>query len=85
MDKIFSTRIDEAIIQRISNLARHMKTSKKQVIEQAIHLLSERIDKDKNTDIFMQTFGIWKRKESANQIVKKVRTKFDKSMRRHNA
>lgn len=83
MDKIFSTRIDESIIQRISYLARRLNTSKKQVIERAILSFAKNLDNDTGTDIFKQTFGSWKRRESAEQTVKKSRKAFNESMRRN--
>lgn len=83
MDKILSTRLDEAIIQRISNLAKQLNTSKKHVIEKSILLFASKIESEKNTDIMKQTFGSWDRKESAEQIVQKVREQFKASMRRH--
>ena len=83
MDKILSTRLDEAIVQRISNLARQLNTSKKQVIEKAILLFALKIEDEKNIDILKQTFGAWNRQKSAEQIVKKVRDKFNSSMRRY--
>ena len=36
MDKIFSTRIDEAVIKRIGLLSQKLNISKKALIEQAI-------------------------------------------------
>ena len=83
MDKILSTRLDEAIVQRISNLAKQLNTSKKQVIEKSILLFAAKVEDEKNTDIFKQTFGSWDRKESAEQIVQEVKEQFKASMQRH--
>jgi len=83
MDKILSTRLDESIVHRISNLARQLNTSKKQIIEKAILLFASKIENEHNTDVFKQTFGSWSRKESADQLVKKARDIFNNSMRRY--
>jgi hypothetical protein len=84
MDKIFSTRIDETVIDRIANLAKYLSTSKKQVIERAIFLLAKKVEDEKNTNIFKQTSGIWKREEPVYQTVEKARKEFNDSMQRHN-
>jgi len=83
MDKIFSARLDESIVHRISNLARQLNTSKKQIIEKAITLFASKIENEHNTDVFKQTFGSWHREESADQLVKQARDIFNDSMRRH--
>jgi predicted transcriptional regulator len=83
MDKILSTRLDESVVHRITHLARELKTSKKQVIESAIRLFAAKVEGDLKTDIFLQTFASWERKESAEQIITKGREKFNRSMRRH--
>jgi len=83
MDKILSARVDESIIRRIGSLARLMNTTKKKIIEDAITLYASRIEKEKKQDVFDQTFGSWKRKEPAQEIVQKVRDAFQHTMLRH--
>lgn len=82
MDKIISARVDESVVQRINNLAKQLNTSKKQVIEGAITLYAEKIEKEMEKDILDQTFGAWQRNESAKETVKKVRKSFRDSMER---
>jgi hypothetical protein len=83
MDKVFSGRIDDRIQEQISNLAHQLNTSKKAVIEKAILLFSKKVEKENKVDIFDQTCGIWKRRESPGQTVKKIRQAFRKSMHRY--
>ncbi len=83
MDKILSTRISESIIHRISNLAKQLKTSKKQIIENSILLYASKVENEQDTDIFRQSSGSWDREEPAERIFKKGRNKFNESMRRH--
>ena len=45
MDKILSARVDESVIQRIGSLARQLNTTKKKIIEGAITLYAEKIEK----------------------------------------
>lgn len=83
MDKIFSTRIDESVVQRITNLSQILGISKKAVVEDAILQYSEKVKKTNNLDVFDQTFGAWKRDESPEETVEKSRETFRRSMQRH--
>ncbi|NOY59370.1 MAG: hypothetical protein GXO75_10660 [Calditrichaeota bacterium] len=83
MDKILSARVDESVVQRIGNLARQLKTTKKQIIEGAITLYAEKIEKETKQDILDQTFGAWQRNESIKETVQKARKSFRDSMLRH--
>ncbi len=83
MDKILSSRIDEAIIKKIGLLAQKLNTSKKSVIENAIREYSQKVEEDHKIDILEQTSGAWQRSESPAKTVKQVRDVFRKSMERH--
>lgn len=83
MDKILSARVDEAVIQRIGALARQLGTTKKTVIESAVRSFAEKIEKEGDTDVLEQTFGVWDRKESPQTTVKEARKAFRASMRRY--
>ena len=83
MDKIFSTRINEVILHKIQLLAQALHTSKKNIVESAIKTYAQKIEKEKNVDVFRATCGAWKRHESAGKLVEKVRKTFRQSMMRH--
>lgn len=83
MDKIFSTRVDEAIIQRIGLLAKRLNTSKKAIIEQAITAYSEKMEEEHNIDVLEQTFGAWKREETLEETIDQTKTVFRESIQRH--
>ena len=83
MDKIFSARVDEAVIKQIGNLARQLNTTKKQIIEGAVTMYARRIENEIKQDVFDQTFGAWQREESATETVKKSRKAFQDSMLRY--
>ena len=55
MDKVLSARVDESVLQRIGSLARQLKTTKKQIIEGAITLYAEKIEKETKKDILDQS------------------------------
>ena len=83
MDKIFSARVQESVIQRIGALARRLHTSKKRIIENAVQSYADQIDRKDQFDVLEQTCGAWRRKESAATIVEEARKTFRKSMERH--
>ena len=82
MDKILSARVDESIVRRIGSLAKHMRTTKKAVIEAAVRQYAEHV-KSGEADVFDVTLGAWSRKETPGQTVAKVRKAFLRSVGRH--
>ncbi len=83
MDKIMSTRIDEAVIRHIGMLAKRLGTSKKAVLENAIRYYAEKIEEEQGFDILTHTFGSWRRDESAAETVQSVKDKMRKSQERY--
>jgi len=83
MDRIFSARINDAIYKQINDLSSKMHTSKKSVIEKAIGLLGQRYEQEKETNVFDETCGIWKRNEAPKETVAQVRAVFRESVKRH--
>ena len=83
MDKILSARVDEMILNKISFLAQKLHVSKKKVIEGAVQMYAQRIESAGDMDVFAQTSGAWKRKESMEQTVTHAKNAFKKSMQRH--
>ena len=83
MDRILSARVDETVVAAIGSLARRLHTSKKRIIEQAVETYVARVDKDQTLDVFAQTCGAWRRKESPDKIVNASRRAFRDSMERH--
>ena len=83
MDKILSARVDESALKRIGSLAKQLKTTKKRIIEQAVTLYAEKVEKDTQEDILDLTFGAWQRKEPAEETVHQSRKAFQDAMLRH--
>ena len=83
MDRIFSARIDDAVYRKIHDLSMKMRTSKKAIIEKAVSLLGQRFEEDRELDVFHETCGIWKRKESPAETVSRIKNRFRDSMKRH--
>ncbi len=82
MDKVISARLDESAVDRVGELARRLRTSKKSILERAIAMYADHVDQGKKTDVFEQTCGAWSRKEPPEQLVKAARKAFHNSMRR---
>ncbi|MBL7178952.1 MAG: ribbon-helix-helix protein, CopG family [Desulfobacterales bacterium] len=83
MDKIMSTRIDEAVVRRIDLLAKKLGTSKKAVIENAIRHYAQKVDLEHKFDIFAHTLGCWQRDEPAAKTVERIKTAMRRSQERY--
>lgn len=83
MDKIMSTRMDEAVIRHIGMLAKRLGTSKKAVLENAVRYYAEKIEAEQGFDALTHTFGSWKRDESAAATVSAVKDTMRKSQERY--
>lgn len=82
MDKIFSARIDEHIVYLIGRLSKKLHVSKKAIIEDAIKKYASSVEQDSSYNVFAVTSGAWKRKESPDATVKKIRKHFEDTMKR---
>ena len=81
MDKVFSTRIDEATVQTLDSLAIALRRSKKRIVEDAIRLYSESVEQ--KPDPLDQSFGAWRRPEPPDESHRRMRAAFENSMHRH--
>ena len=83
MDKIMSTRIDEAVIRHIGMLAERLGTSKKAVLENAVRYYAEKIEAEQGFDVLTHTFGGWARDKSATETVSAIKDTMRKSQERY--
>jgi predicted DNA-binding protein len=83
VDKIMSTRMDEAVIQRIGMLAKKLGTSKKAVLENAIRHYAEKMEAEFKMDILEHTCGSWYRDESAADTVHSIKDAMRESQERY--
>ena len=83
MDKIMSTRIDEAVIQHINALAKRLGTSKKAVLENAIRCYLEKIEAEQGFDILEYTCGRWQRDESPAEMIEIIKESVRRSQERY--
>jgi predicted DNA-binding protein len=83
MDKIFSTRIDEAVYNRIGLLAEKLNVSKKTIIERAIMKYTDDVDMMDAIDPLTKTLGSWTREERPEETIQNAKNAFRQSMTRH--
>ncbi|MDE0445628.1 MAG: hypothetical protein OXH96_03070 [Spirochaetaceae bacterium] len=78
MDKVLSTRIDEEIAQTLDGLAITQRVSKKRIVEDAIRLYSETVER--KPDPLEQSFGAWRRTEAPDELHRRMRAAFEGDM-----
>jgi len=83
MEKILSVRVDEKVLNKISILAQKLHVSKKKVIEGAVQLYAQKMEAAGDMNVFVQTSGAWKRKETIDQTVAHAKSTFRKSWDRY--
>jgi hypothetical protein len=83
MDKVFSTRLDENLINQINIFVKEKSISKKSLVETAIKNYFKHAGSNMNYDILDRSFGAWQRNESAYNTWTGVRETFNKGFRRH--
>ena len=83
MQKILSTRLDEAAVDDVGRVSRQLGISKKQFLEEAIRLRAEQAEREGEKDVWSETLGVWKRRESPADTVRAARKEFQDSFERH--
>jgi hypothetical protein len=83
VDKIFSARVDVKSLDELDMLTRRLKTSKKAVLEGAIHAYAEKILADTAVDVFTETAGAWQRDETPQESVHQAKKPFQDAIARH--
>lgn len=82
MAAIFSTRMDEALIQRLDRAARRHGMTKKKLVEKALRAYLDELGPQDQDDVLSECFGAWKRKESPAATTRRVRKKMVESTKR---
>ena len=80
MDVVFSTRMDEEVLETLDRLAATQRKSRKQIVETAILLYGKAVEQ--RPDAFDVAFGAWRRAESPEALHRRIRAAFEDSMRR---
>jgi hypothetical protein len=83
MQKIFSTRIDEALLNEMDRVTRRAGITKKQFLEDAIRARARELSAAPAPDVWEETRGAWKRRERPATTVRTARSAFQRSIERH--
>ncbi len=82
MDKIFSTRLDEAVLDELNRVTRRLGVTKRRFLEEAIRLRADQSGTTGDADVWAETLGAWRRRESAPAIIARARREFRRSFQR---
>jgi hypothetical protein len=83
MDRVFSARLDEAMVDELNRMTKRLGISKKQFLEEAIRLRLSRPSRGGARDLWAETCGAWRRSESPATTVRRTRRAFETSARRY--
>jgi hypothetical protein len=83
MDKVFSTRLDEAVLDELNRVTRRLGVTKRRFLEEAIRLRAQQSAGTGDTDVWSETLGAWRRRERASTTIQRARRRFRQSFRRH--
>ena len=84
MQKIFSARLDEAALDEMDRVTRKLRMSKRQFLEEAIHLRARGLSAEHGDDVWSETLGAWSRDEKPETTIRRVRQAFRRTFdRRH--
>jgi predicted transcriptional regulator len=81
MDKVLSTRVDEAVARTLDDLAASLRIPKKRIVEDAIRLYSETLEH--KADPIDASFGAWRRSDAPDELHRGMRAAFESAMHRH--
>jgi hypothetical protein len=82
MHKIFSARIDEAVLDEMDRATRRAGMTKRQFLEEAIRARARELT-EAAPDVWEETRGAWRRREHPATSVRKARSVFQRSIERH--
>jgi len=83
MQKIFSTRLDEATLNEMERVTRRLGISKRRFLEEAIQHRVRGLVSAQESDVWADTLGAWRRKEPAGVTVRRARRAFQRAFERH--
>jgi hypothetical protein len=78
VDKIFSARLDEAVLDEMERVTRRLKITKRRFLEEAIHRQAVELAGEEGRDVWAETSGAWTRTEKPDTTIRKARSAFQK-------
>ncbi len=84
MNKVLSTRLDEKAIAELDFAVKKLRMTKKQFLEEAIHMRAKETRIEERLRILHETFGAWKRDdETIEETVAGARRAAEEAYRRN--
>jgi len=83
MDKIFSTRLDEDLIQQIDRFVKSRFITKKSLVENALRTYINGLKENLEQDMISESFGAWQREETAEETWALGKKTFRRAFQRH--
>jgi hypothetical protein len=83
MQRMISTRLDEAVIDALDRTTRKLRIPKRQFIEDAIRARVEHLSATDASDPWQDTLGAWDRRESVAATIRASRGPFRRTFARH--
>ena len=87
MDKVFSARLNVAVVDELERACRLLQVTKKSFLEEAIQKRVRQVVPEavpgSHDNIWEKTFGAWKRKETSEATIKRIRKTVEEDFYRH--
>jgi len=76
MDTVFSTRLDDDLVERLDRMARETRLPKKRIVQEALARYLADLGDPSGEDVLARTAGAWSRRERPATTVRKARRSF---------
>jgi hypothetical protein len=83
MQKVFSARLDESVLDEMERVTRKLKITKRRFLEEAIHRHAVELTGKEGSDVWTETLGAWKRREKPATTIRRARAAFESGFSRH--
>jgi predicted transcriptional regulator len=81
--KALSIHLDETVVEELNRVSKHLGITKKQFLEEAIRQQASRAVEGERRDVWAETCGAWRRRESPRTTIRRARRTFEASVARH--
>jgi len=83
VDRSLSVRLDSGVLDEMERVLKTRRISKRRFLEEAIRRSARQLREEAQPDVWTQTLGAWKRRETPEATVQRARTAFRQAFDRH--
>ena len=83
MDRVFSARLDEAVLDELDRVTKQLGMTKKEFLEDAIRSRAAEVNAHTARNVWRETLGAWKRREAPEITIRRIRKTVEGSLKRH--